>query len=162
MEKKTLGWAVQLMEMLNFLLQCAFTLLPVPVPHSSVHCSDPELLQSCDLPHCPARSPSNQRPGGKALSQLSNIPLSSAFLIWKRKHRKALPEKLSSPTLTLHKGCTPSHRSDEWGWLAGMGTKRKKAETEKTSIHRTCWVSSKQGVNAGPSPYTGVMNQGRD
>jgi len=43
-----------------------------------------------------------------------------------------------------------------------IGQRGENTETEETGVHTTCLVSSKQGVNAGPSPHTGVMSQDQD
>lgn len=183
MEKKTLGWAVLFMEMLNFLPLGTSVCLHPPAStcapklvHAIVH---PELLQIHDLPHCLARSPSKQRPGGEVLSQLSNVLLSYASLIWERKHRKPLAFRKELPTRKAALSHPhPPQRSYAiallTAWLchhaaqmsgagrSGWGLWGEKAETQETSIHWTCFISSRQGVNAGLSPHTGVMSQGRD
>lgn len=140
------------MEMLNLLPLGTSRNLRPPVStyapqllHPIVH---PELLQSPDFPHCPVRCASKQKPGGKVLSQPSNIPLPYAFLIWKRKHRKALafrkqvpprkatlshphPPRGSHTTCLAHYWALLSRRSDELGRLAGMGTKGGKDRGEQ-------------------------------
>lgn len=170
-KKKALGWAVPFTDMPNFLplgiLVCLCTCVPHLV-HTAVY---PEPLQSHDLPQCPARSPSKK--GHGFLGFQTYLSLSNAVLFWKKKNmkarafRKQLPSRktaLPHPNHTwgshstgpAHCVALPSHRS-------GMGTKgREKAETKETNIHRICLVSSKQGVNAGPSPHTGVMSQGQN
>lgn len=74
------------------------------------------------------------------------------------------PEKLPSLILTLHKDhgplalltaqlCCHTGQMSGAGWQ-GWGLRGEKAR--ETRVPRTCLVSSKQGVNAGPSPHTGV------
>lgn len=81
------------------------------------------------------------------------------------------PEKLPSLILTLlsrlthHLPCSScgsaiTGQMSGAGWQ-GWGLREEKAETKETGIHRTV-VSSRQGVNVGPSRHTGVMSQGQD
>lgn len=116
---------------------------------------------------CPVASacflPSKEKPGGEVLSHLSNIPLLCAFLIWKRKHRKALafrkwlPSRkaaLSHPHLpqgshTLHLAhCSAllSPRSDELGRLEGMGTEKAKDRPRRPASTGHAWFPESKGL----------------
>lgn len=178
-EKETLRWAVPFTEMLNFLpldiSMCLCAWVPQLV-HTTVY---PELLQSHDLPHCPARSPSKQRPEGFVLAFKHTSLFHMLFYSGRKRTGRpwhlgnsSPPEKLPSLILTIHGDHTPlalltvwlCHHTGQMSWADCQGRvlRGEKAETKETSIHRMCLVSSKQGVNASQSPHTGVVSQGQN
>lgn len=94
----------------------------------------PELLQSHDLPHCPARSPSKQKPGGFVLAFEHTFLFHMLFYSGKRRTRRHLgnsfpPEELPSLILTMHGDHTPlalltvwlCHHTGQMSWADCQG-----------------------------------------
>lgn len=120
-EKKTLGGAVPFTEMLNFLSlgisMCLCTCVPWLV-HNTVFT---ELLQSHDLPHCPARSPSKQELGGFVLAFKHTSLFHMLFHSGRRRtgrywhlRNNSPPEELPSLILTTHRDHTPPALLTVW------------------------------------------------